>query len=100
MTKPENSPSIKTMNRQRDYPRNTCPASRAAADHATALMAGDLLDQHRATSIADTVAALWRLRSVAIQAAAYLEATLREEVTDAGDAELLAKRLRASGGEF
>lgn len=59
---------IKSMNQYRNFPKNTCPASRLVAEIAEALCEGKphyLLEQepiHCGESMAEVVEALWKLR--------------------------------------
>lgn len=60
---------IRRMNRHRDFPEGTCPASRHSAMIATGLIRGDdfVIDPieypHAGESIAATVGSLWQARS-------------------------------------
>lgn len=61
---------IRRMNRHRNFPENTCPASRHAAMIAQGLVRNDpfVIDQdeypHAGGSIASTVGSLWQARNV------------------------------------
>ena len=65
--------SIEHMNSSREFPKNTCPASRLVAEIAIALCEGRphyLLQQepvHCGESMAAVVEALWKLRTASEQ---------------------------------
>jgi len=75
---------VKKMNDARDFPANTCGASRHAAMIAEALCSGEdypmLAEEpdHCGGSIAATVAALWECRTKLAKATARAEAAERK----------------------
>ena len=83
---------VRQMNDARDFPANTCGASRHAAMIAEALCSGDdypmLAEEpdHCGGSIAATVAALWECRTKLAQQDDLVQAAVAAALTEAAEA--------------